>query len=300
MITTPYIWTIVLNWKQCAATCVCLESLLPTVAPSSVIVIDNGSHDGSVEQFRARFPDIVILPLPENLGFARAVNRGIRWAMSKGAEGIFLLNNDTIVAPDTVSQLATWMWASPQRGMVSAKVFLRDNPTRLWAVGGKFTGRRVLHLGADEVDYGQYDAYPLDYVYVCAALLKVEMLKVVGCFDEWFFMYYEDIDLSLRARAAGYEISLAPAAHVWHHGSFSTRDKPDLKLFYEACSRLIFFAKHLPTGQHPLFYAEELRYVLAMLLRWLHAGNLHAASAYLRGCAAALTGSPPPHAWFRP
>lgn len=293
MVNLANIWTVILNWQQPEATCACLAALLPTVEPSTVIVLDNGSQDESVALISRRFPEVVLLPQSSNLGFARAVNRGLDHAMRHGAEAVLLLNNDTLVAPDAVQQLAMWMEADPRRGIVSAKVLLHDDPTRLWAVGGQFARRRVIHLGANERDHGQYDNHPLDYIYVCAALLHTEMLRAIGCFDEQFFMYYEDIDISLRARAAGYAISLAPAARVWHHGSFSTRDKPDLKLFYEACSRMLFFAKHLPAREKPLFYAEEARYVLALTLRWLVAGKAHAARAYLRGCLAALTGRAP-------
>ncbi len=286
-----HIWSIILNWNCPDETCACVEALRPTVAPGTIIVLDNGSQDGSVELFRRRLPDVVMLPLGANYGFARAVNLGVRHAITQGATAVLLLNNDAMVAPDMVASLAQHMESAPRCGIASAKVYLHDRPGHLWAVGGRATRRRVINLGSDEPDRGQYDAASLDYVYLCAALLRTDMLQAVGGFDEQFFMYYEDIDVSLRARAAGYTVALVPSAHAWHHGSRSTRDAPALKHFYEARSRLLFFAKHLAWYDKPRFYAAELRYMLALSVRWILAGRRATARAYLRGCAAAFSPS---------
>ena len=290
--TMAHIWSIILNWNCPEETCACVAALRPTVAPASIIVIDNGSQDDSVALFRRRLPDVVLMPLSANYGFARAMNLGIRHAITQGATAVLLLNNDAMVAPDMVECLAQHMFATPRCGIASAKVYLSDKPGHLWAVGGRYTGRRVINLGSDEPDQGQYDAASLDYVYLCAALLRTEMVQTVGGFDEQFFMYYEDIDVSLRARAAGYSVGLVPSAHAWHHGSRSTRDAPALKHFYEARSRQLFFAKHLAWYDKPRFYAAEVRYALALSVRWLLAGKRDTALAYLRGCAAAFNPSP--------
>src|SRR6476661_2720048 len=124
MQSLPTIWSIIINWKCAEETCACLASLIPTVDPATVIVIDNGSDDGSVETIGARFPAVTLMPTGANLGFAKAANLGIARALAGGADGIFLLNNDTIVAPDTVARLAEQLAASGQVGVLSAKVFL--------------------------------------------------------------------------------------------------------------------------------------------------------------------------------
>ncbi|GAC1655518.1 MAG: hypothetical protein NVS4B8_30620 [Herpetosiphon sp.] len=222
----PAIWIIILNWRHAEATCRCLARLRTSVSPASVIVLDNASGDGSVARIAGAFPEVVLLPLEQNLGFAAAVNIGIRYAVEQGADAICLLNNDAVLANDALGQLWGALNASPDNGIVSAKVFLHREPPRFWAVGGRFTNRRVINLGAGEFDNGQYDGMALDFVYLCAALIRVELLSIIGDLDEQFFLYYEDIDLSLRARAAGYRVLVAPDAHAWHDGSLSTRDRP--------------------------------------------------------------------------
>ncbi|GAC1519111.1 MAG: glycosyltransferase family 2 protein [Herpetosiphon sp.] len=269
-----------------------------SVSPASVIVLDNASGDGSVARIAGAFPEVVLLPLEQNLGFAAAVNIGIRYAVEQGADAICLLNNDAVLADDALGQLWGALNASPDNGIVSAKVFLHREPLHFWAVGGHFTNRRVINLGAGEFDNGQYDGMALDFVYLCAALIRVELLSIIGDLDEQFFLYYEDIDLSLRARAAGYRVLVAPDAHAWHDGSLSTRDRPNLKLFYEARSRLRFFHKHLDPGQRLLFYAAELRFVVMRSIRWLWAGQVLATLAYIEGCRRAFRRSPRPPHWL--
>jgi len=286
----PTIWTIIINWKCAPETCACLASLTPTVDPATVIVIDNGSDDGSVEMIGARFPIVTLLPTGANLGFAKAANIGIAHALAGGADGILLLNNDTTVAPDTVARLAARLAESHQIGVLSAKVFLADQPDRLWSVGGVYRDHNAIDLGSGEVDAGQYDHAQLDFVYGCAMLLSARMLYAIGSFDERFFMYYEDVDLCLRAGAAGYQVALAPDAHVWHLASRSTSAKPGLKLYYEARSRQLFYAKHLSGPARRRFYGAEFRYIISLTLKRLRAGNPRGALAYLRGCLAALVG----------
>jgi len=290
MQSLPTIWSIIINWKCAEETCACLASLTPTVDPATVIVIDNGSADGSVETIRERFPAITLITQASNLGYAKAANIGIAHALTGGAEGVLLLNNDTTVAPDTLVRLAEQLARSDRIGALSAKIFLTEQPGRLWSVGGVYRDHNVIDLGSGELDQGQYDHAQLDVVYGCAMLLSARMLYVVGGFDERFFMYYEDVDLCLRARAAGYDVALAPDAHVWHLGSRSTSAKPSLKLYYEGRSRQLFYSKHLSGPARQRFYRSEFRYIISLTLQRLRAGNLPGALAYVRGCLAALVG----------
>jgi hypothetical protein len=114
------------------------------------------------------------------------------------------------------------------------------------------------------------------------------MLRDIGAFDERFFMYFEDIDLCLRARAAGYDVAFASHIAIEHKGARSTAHLPALKVFYMARSRMLFFDKHLPPGEKPLFYAEELRYTLAQIVRHLRARDSQGAAATLVGRLAAV------------
>lgn len=289
MAEAPSTWSIIINWRRPEETCACLEALLRGVDARTVLVIDNGSGDDSVRLIQQRFPRVWLLPLAHNVGFARAANIGGALALRRGAAAVFLLNNDALVSETTVAALTDYLLADERRGVLSAKVLLAHAPQQFWAVGGLFRGRRVISLGAGEDDHGQYDTAELDYVYGCAMLLRASLLRELGGFDERFFMYYEDVDLCVRARAAGYMVGLAPHVMVRHLGSRSTEGMPALKIFYEARSRMLFFAKHLPRRQQPRFYLDEVRYVVALVWRRLRVGDVAAAVAHVRGRLAALS-----------
>jgi GT2 family glycosyltransferase len=253
-----------------------------------VIVIDNGSGDDSAERVRAAHADVIVLPQTQNLGFARAVNIGAEYAMERGAGAVFILNNDAEVLPGVLDELARRLARAPRVGVVTAKVFLSERPGHLWAVGGTFTGRRVVEMGAGERDTGTYDDARLDFAYGCALLVRARTFQDLGGFDERFFLYYEDIDLCLRARDAGWEIALAPDAHVLHEGSKSTENEPESKVYHHARSRLLFFARHTHGKQRALFALSELAFIAREIVHHVAARRWKNAVAYVRGTVDAL------------
>jgi len=271
------------NWRQPEMTLACIASLEDAGAKlSRTIVVDNES-DGNLERrMRASHPGVAVLSQPKNLGFAKAVNIGAHYAIARGATAILLLNNDAVLLPGAMDALATTMANDPAVGVITAKVFLRDTPDRLWAVGGVFTGRRVIELGAGELDIGAYDETRLDFVYGCAMLMRTEMVREIRGFDERYFLYYEDIDLCLRAREAGWYVAMAPSAHVLHEGSRSTRDEPSIKVYHHARSRVLFFSRHVNKAKG-LFVASELAFITRQVAGHLVAGHGSKAVAYVRG-----------------
>ena len=283
------IWVVVVNWRQTDATLECLASLERAgMDPRAIVVVDNGSGDDSVARIHARYPDTVQLPQQENLGFAKAVNLGADYAIERGATAVLLLNNDAIVMPDALQELARRLHGSPTLGVITAKIFLTEQPNHLWAVGGRFTGRRVVEIGAGERDVGAYDTTSLDFAYGCALLVRAEAFREIGGFDERFFLYYEDIDLCLRARAAGWEIAMAPAARVFHEGSKSTRGEPAAKVYHHARSRVLFFSRHVRGMGRIPFIVSEMAFIARQLGQHMLAGEARNAVAYVRGTLDAL------------
>jgi len=282
------IWTVVVNWRQTDATLKCLASLERAgVALDDVVVVDNESS-GEVERLaRARYPGVSVLAQPENIGFAKAANIGARHALARGATAVLLLNNDATLLPDAMQALRESLAGPTSVGVFTAKVFLSESPDRLWAVGGEFTGRRVVELGADERDTGAYDERRLDFAYGCAMLMRADMFRDVGGFDERFFLYYEDIDVCLRARERGWDVAMAPNAHVLHEGSRSTRGEPAMKVYHHARSRALFFSRHLRASQL-VFFASETAFIARHVLSHLFSGEFGKAAAYLRGTADGL------------
>jgi GT2 family glycosyltransferase len=240
---------ILVNWNGKEVTLDCLKSLSSLETPHvKVVVVDNGSADGSVEAIRAAHPGVEILAQKENLRFAGGNNAGIAHALALGASHVVLLNNDTLVAPDFVTHLLDRFGAERNCGMVAPKIYYAAPPDLLWFTGGiiSFWTGTMKHLGIREVDRGQYDTpREIDYATGCCILTSREIIQRVGALDESFFMYTEDADWSMRVREAGYRILYEPRARVWHKLSVSSGGHLSLfKLRHKAMSNLRFFARH--------------------------------------------------------
>ena len=224
----------------------CLDSLgRQTLAPDEVIVVDNGSSDGSIELLRERFPDAQVLELGENLGFAAAMNAGIAKAR---AELVAFLNNDAVAEPSWLAELAACLDRHPEAAAATSKLCLADGSGRLDGAGDGLTRSFLPYVrGHGEPDDGRFD----EEVEVfgasgAAALWRAQPLRDLGGFDERFFAYYEDVDLSFRARLRGYEIWYAPRAVVHHARGGTAGQHIDFALFHPVKNRWFMIVKDTP------------------------------------------------------
>ena len=220
-----------------------------TYSNFKIIVVDNGSTDGSQQAVREQSAEIVLIENNVNLGFGEGNNVGIRDVLDRGAEWILLLNNDVTVDPGLLSELMAVANSDSTIGGLSPKIYYHSEPDKLWYAGGKinyFTGI-ISHRGVRQEDHGQYDRVePTAYLTGCACLLKREVIQAVGMFDSIYYpAYSEDADLSVRALRAGYKLVYVPRAKLWHKVSSSsgggmTPYKTRLKVEHN----LIFFKRY--------------------------------------------------------
>lgn len=235
---------VVLNWNGWRDTVRCVESLRVLQGISAqILVVDNGSTDGSVPRLQQHLPEAVLLQSGANLGFGGGCNVGIRYALEMGAEYIWLLNNDAEVAPDTLSAMMTVADAEPRLGAVGSVIFdgERRDQVQLW--GG---GRVNLWLGTSRQCKRPG---PIDFVSGASVLLRAQALRVVGLFDaERFFMYWEDTDLGFRLRQAGWSIGVAEQSRVWHRESSSLGQGSVRWDRYSVQSGVRFLRKHAPVS----------------------------------------------------
>lgn len=210
---------IILNWNGKELLKDCLPSVVRTKYSNfKVVVVDNGSTDGSREYIRHYFPDVKLIENKKNLGFAEGNNVGIRYAMTQGADYIALLNNDTEVDPSWISEVVKVAESKPDIGACATKMLFFDARTVINSAGTcmtPFGGGWDRGLG--EKDVGQYDT--VEEVFgACAGamLIKRDVIEEVGLFDSKHFIYYEDVDLTWRMRLFGYKIMYVPTAIVYH------------------------------------------------------------------------------------
>jgi GT2 family glycosyltransferase len=288
----PTVWIVVLNWNRPQDTVQCISSLQQVEYPACrILVIDNGSTDDSVELFRA-LPGIELLVHDRNLGFAAGNNGGIQYALAHGAEYVLLLNNDTTVSPSLISKLVDVAEADRQIGIVGPVIYYADRPEEVWFAGMRFRHslyvvRRGLHLASSP---GSVE--DVDFVSGCGMLVRSETWRRVGLFDPRFFMYYEDLDLCIRAKKAGYRVVCATGAEMWHALSASTGgpDSP-LKQYYQVKSTFLFCQKHTHGLLRVVNVAIRLGHAAWVLGQQVLRGRLHgqAIRLYLKGIAEAMT-----------
>jgi GT2 family glycosyltransferase len=221
--SVPSVICIVVNWNGWADTLQCLESLGRTSYGNfSIILVDNGSTNDSVTRIRAAFPDLEIIESAVNLGFGAGNNLGIRRALDRGAKYIWLLNNDTVVLPQTLSALVATAEADPSLGAIGAVLHYADEPERIQAWGGGYVN---LWMGTSRHFHGPVSWECLDYLTAASVLIPTDVFREVGLFDEQYFMYWEDTDLSFRIRRAGWKLGVAEGAKLLHKEGSSTGAK---------------------------------------------------------------------------
>lgn len=238
-----------LNWNGRDITAACLESVRKiSYQPYEVIVVDNGSSDGSRDHLQEKFPWITLLRSETNLGFTGGNNLGMKEAASRNCDYYLLLNNDTIVAPDFLDELINEVEQHDDVGMANPKIYFFDEPQRLWYAGGTISFfRGGKHLGLKQIDSGQFDSTrEVIFLTGCAFLIKREVVEQVGFLDDRLFIHAEDLDWSMRVRKAGYKGLYVPKARIWHmEGVDSKKNEGNAFRNYMLIRNITFvFRKH--------------------------------------------------------
>ncbi len=261
---------VIVSWNGRDDLLECLASLEKLVPPRPrIIVVDNGSTDGTGETVRERFPEVELVTLPENLGFAGGNNRGIERALAGGAESVCLLNNDTVVDPGFFRELLRAAGEYPRAGIFGARVFYRSRPETVWSQGisvGKLSGR--IYAGHYNRPGRKVPEEPevVDGVSGAAMLLRTETLRETGGFEEDYYLCFEDLDLCLRAREKNWKVMTVPGSTVYHSvsrsmgGEYSSR-----AVYYSTRNHFLLFRRRMPLPR-PLRGSRDLLIALYTLI----------------------------------
>lgn len=284
----PRVLAVVLNWRQPAMTLECVRALSAMTAPAAldILVIDNGSGDGSAETLGRELPPAVeLLALPENLGFGRGNNVGLRRALDDGYDFALLINNDAFAAPDMLARLLAA--AEPSIALLSPKITYEARPDTLW-----FAGARRKHRTLDIADTGRGAAdgpewsvdRDVDYLLGTCLLVNLAAIRPVGLFDERYFMYFEDLDWSIRLQQAGYRLRLVAGARLTHRVAASSGGlESPFRRYHLARSGVIFWRTYANLGNPAAILLFRVASAVKMLLRLTLSGQFAAAGSYWRG-----------------
>ena len=276
------IFVIILNWNNKDLTLECLQSLQkinkPVKSKVSFLVVDNGSADDSVKVIKKAYPQVLILENKKNLGYAEGNNKGMEYALEKGADYLLVLNNDIEVDKDFLVRLIKVAEKEKKAGLFSPKIYFapgyefhkerckeKERGKIIWYAGGMIDWDNILspHRGVNEVDKGQYNQIvETDYASGSCMLIKREVLEKIGFFDKKIFMYWEDSDLSQRAKRAGWKVLYVPQAKTWHKVASSSAIGGSLNDYYLTRNRLLFGLRYARLRTKIALFRDSIRFLL--------------------------------------
>ncbi|MCK4467746.1 MAG: glycosyltransferase family 2 protein, partial [Desulfobacterales bacterium] len=238
---------IIVNWNGRKFLSECLESLRQQAYRHfSIIFVDNGSNDGSIDFVIRNYPEVKTIALPRNVGFSVANNIAIKTVKT---EYVALLNNDAVADPLWLKTLVEALEEHSEAGFAASKMLFYDNPEIIDRAGDAYTRAGTGLLRGRGMNADSYNGR--GWVFgACAgaALYRTRMLRDVGLFDEDFFLVYEDVDLSFRAQLRGYKCLYVPEAIVYHKGSGSIIYDSPTSVYYGHRNLEWVYIKNMPAG----------------------------------------------------
>jgi len=275
-----HIAVILVNWNGKDDTIRCLESLQKIYLMGntvSIIIVDNGSTNDSVCVIKKAFPKISIIETGKNLGFTGGNNVGIKEAFAIGADLIWLLNNDTLVEKNVVSFAPAF--DDPRVGACGCKIYFApghefhhdrykesQRGRVFWYAGGLIDWNNLYasHRGVDEVDHGQYDKIiETPFITGCSFIVRSEVVKKVGMFDDRYYLYLEDLDWCMRIQRAGFKTLYVPSSIVWHvNAGSSGRPGNPLQEYYFTRNRFLLGMQYAPIRTKFALVREAFRFLV--------------------------------------
>lgn len=245
------IGVLIVTWNRREDVLDCVRSVLRSdYHDLAVYVVDNASTDGTAEELAREFPGIILIRSEENTGFTGGNNLGLSRMLDDGIDAAFLLNDDAVIAEDTISSLAAIGFDDAGAGALAPKILFHSEPGIIWSAGGSVDSRTGVAIQRfyGESDQGQADTpCDIEYAVGCAMLVRADVIRQIGLLNPDYYMYYEETDWCRRIRAAGYRVAYVPPSRVWHKASIHGAVRGNA-VYYLARNRLLYLRL---SGVHP-------------------------------------------------
>lgn len=268
---------ILLNWNTPQHTSNCIASLQKYCDESlfNIIIADNGSTDNSLSILQTQFPDLTFIDNKQNLGFAEGNNRALIYSLEKKYTYSLVLNTDTIVDEDIVLKLSKHLDAQTNVAAVQPAIYWMHDQTKIWNGEGCFNSILGTTNSKTKVP-GQQDVNTfktVKWLSGCCIMIKNEALKTVGLFNQKFFLYYEDVELSFRFRDAGFELHYLPACKMYHEAGVSGKTSSQQKEgflspiihYYTSRNHIWILRKYANPIYFPIYFFYNLFYYATLL-----------------------------------
>jgi GT2 family glycosyltransferase len=271
---------IIVHFKGEDDTINCISSFYDNLNNQQIpIVIANCSSELFEKKIKNRFPRVHVIHNTQNIGVSAANNQGLKLALELGCNFFILLNNDTIVQPALFTKLTQFLISDKNTGVVSPKIYFakgyefhkdKYNTSQLgkvfWYAGGLIDWDNVYahHKGVDDVDLGQYDkSTNTEFATGCCMAIKKTVIDKIGFLDENYFLYYEDVDYSIRAKNSGFGVKYFPGVHVWHkNASASGIPGSSIHRYYQTRNRLYFAFRYANLRTKKSIFLESVKQII--------------------------------------
>jgi hypothetical protein len=287
---TLNVWIVVVNFNGTEDTRKCLHSLAALTTPANVVVVDNASEPDPTSTLAREFPQVHMLRNTANLGWSGGNNTGIRFALSRNADFVLLLNNDTTVSPQLVTRLLAAFPAHPRFGIIGPVIRFMDEPNTVMTDGvtfnppgypGFFQRRRVPERTTNPPTVDE-----TDIVNGCCMVVRAEVFRRIGLIDDRYFLVHEEADFCLRVKRAGFACGVLAEPLVWHKGSTTfNRAGKKWQRYYDTRNLGLLLTRHRRANGRGLLatYAAYVRYAYHRYCHEREAEQVDAADAVLEG-----------------
>jgi GT2 family glycosyltransferase len=234
---------VILNWQRPASVVHCLASLRALDYPAhDVVVVDNNPRHDLRQLIASGFPRVTLIENGRNLGFAGGCNVGMAYLLERGADYVFLLNDDAEVSASLLTKLVDAAESDPRIGILGPTIYYCKPRNMIWSAGGSLTRNgQPGHVREDQVvDDVESGINDVDYVSGCGLLVRREVIRRIGGLDERFFAYFEETEWCTRAKHAGFRVVVVPHAQMWHNIAPGERNASALYLYLMARNRLLY------------------------------------------------------------
>lgn len=279
--TSKKVYVILLNWNGYRDTVKCINSLLKSDYKVEIVLVDNCSTERNIEQISQKYHGVKFIQSLKNAGFGSGNNYGIKYALAHGADYVYVLNNDTIILEDSISILLEFMERNITAVAASPLILYGNEQEIIWYGGGFFSwrkgGPRIIRKNKNKKVLISENPEQVEFMTGCAMFIRASVLKQAGDFDENFFMYVEDVDLSLRLKQFG-SIYIVPKSVIYHY-VHATATKESKNYFRDLDSplnpSLCFYIRHSLFGhfylvrKHNPAIKDKWIFYIYIYLRWL-------------------------------
>lgn len=270
----PLIYIILVNFNSYKDTIECVRSLKKiNYLNYKIVIVDNNSKNDSVKELKKHLNDCIIIESKNNKGFSGGNNLAIEYSIKNGAEYVLLLNNDTLVNPNFLTNMINSYNKINNVGIVTCKILYYPEQNKIWYGGGKINWFKFIveHYGMGEFDIGQTDLNKeVDFATGCCMLVKIDVLKKVGLLSDEYFMYFEDVDFCVRVKEAGYRIWYNHNAIIYHKvGQASGGEESSFSIEWCTRNRLFFMKKYKNRVPKFQYFLSLFFFYITRIIRYL-------------------------------